>query len=71
MDNYEFVTHTQYDRAFKRIESANLKTNGRSLTATSMRMLVVYLVSEVRDEGVFVRKGWRQEIKQRFLVQQA
>lgn len=65
-----FVTHRQYDSARKRIERANLKKHGRSLSAGSMRAPDLIISIEPEDTGgMLVRADWRAELKRRFLVE--
>lgn len=64
-----FVTFKQYESALKRIERANLKTHGRSLTFVSMSNHAGDLTIEVQSDrkGTLMVDNWRQELKQRFL----
>ena len=62
----EFVTGRQLELAVKRIEKANLKKNGRSLSAGSMRF--TDLIVDQRVGGLFLMDdNWRSILKERFL----
>jgi hypothetical protein len=65
-----FITHKQYDMALRRIERANLKKHGRSLSAGSMRAPDLIISIEPEETGgMMVRADWRAELKRRFLVE--
>lgn len=65
-----FITNRQWEAAFRRIEKANMKAHGRSMTAVSMMNNtrgIVVVVEEDRG-GLMVRNDWRDELKRLFLV---
>lgn len=63
-----FVTHKQWDSQLKRIEKANLKAHGKSLTATSMRGSKIILEIHDDRQGMMVLDTWREDLKHLYLV---
>lgn len=64
----QIITDRQFESALKRIERANLKVHGSSLTACSMGNHTHDLIYEIRDKNLLVVvDDWRQQLKQRFL----
>lgn len=65
--NTVFVTNRQYNSMLKRIEKANLKAHGKSLSAGSMRGGDI--IVEIQDDknGMIVISEWREELKKRYL----
>ena len=61
----EFVTHLQWQSYAKRIERANLKASGTSLTFTGIAHRASGYIVEIWDDegGMIVRKGWREAMK--------
>ncbi len=58
----EFVTDRQWDGLARRLQNRNLKTHGKSLTATSIASKANSFIVELQPwrGGMIVKVGWRE-----------
>lgn len=63
--NTEFVTYRQWDSYAMRVEKANIKREGRSLTAGGIANRARFWIVEIQDDkkGMIVAKNWREAMK--------
>lgn len=61
----EFVTHRQWNGYASRIQNANLKKHGTSLTATGIARRASTFILDIQNDrnGMVVKKGWREAMK--------
>lgn len=61
----EGVTNRQWDAYARRIENANMKAEGHSLTASSIARRANSFVVDIRSDTntMIVKKGWREAMK--------
>lgn len=66
MSNTEFVTNRQWNSYACRIQNANLKKYGTSLSATGIaRRASIFIIDIQNDrDGMIVKTGWREAMKQ-------
>lgn len=62
--DYEYINSKQWQSYAKRVERANMKANGQSLTFGGIASRANQFIVELRGEGTMVvRKGWREAMK--------
>lgn len=66
MTETEMITGRQWDSYARRIERRNLKTDGVSLSAGSIKMRVRGYIVDIRlgEQTMLVRKGWRAAMRE-------
>lgn len=64
MVDTEIVTHRIWDGYARRLERANLRREGRSLSFTSIAAQAnPFIVELFSKDSMIVRKGWREAMK--------
>jgi len=66
MTETEMITGRQWDSYARRIERRNLKTNGVSLSAASIKMRAREYIVDIRlgEQTMLVCKGWRAAMRE-------
>lgn len=60
----EYVTFREWDSYARRIERANLRRDGRSLSFTGIAARAQKHIIECQRGGMVVRPGWRQAMRE-------
>ena len=61
----EFISGRQWDSYARRIERANIKATGQSITFTGIaRRAQSFIIEMLENDTMLVHKGWREAMKQ-------
>lgn len=59
----EFISRRQWHAYASRVYRATMKREGRSLTQVGIERRASAYITEIREDGLVVKAGWREAMK--------